>query len=268
MNGVAERAARAAGAVLGRGRATDVRHKGAIDLVTEMDLAAEEAVRAVLERETPGVPILGEEGGGELGGTCWIVDPLDGTTNFVHGFPAWSVSVAFQEAGRLEAGCVFDPIHDVAYTARRGAGAFANGDPIHVSPTSVLGDALLITGFPYDSPDRASFYLSFFGAFLTRAQGIRRTGSAALDLALLASGRADGFWEFRLHAWDVAAGALIVTEAGGRVSGMEGEPLVLDAGRIVASNGRLHAALVEVIRQVRPDPAAADRTGADPWASP
>ncbi|MBN1336390.1 MAG: inositol monophosphatase [Deltaproteobacteria bacterium] len=267
MKDVAERAARAAGEVLRRGRARQVRHKGAIDLVTEMDLAAEAAVREVLARETPGVPIFGEEGGGTLRSTCWIVDPLDGTTNFVHGFPAWSVSVAFLEDGHLEAGCVFDPLHDVAYTARRALGAFADGEPIRVSSTLALGEALLITGFPYDSPDRAPFYLSFFEAFLRRSQGVRRTGSAALDLALLASGRADGFWEFGLHAWDVAAGALIVAEAGGLATGMDGTPLVLDLGRIVASNGRLHEALLEVIRHVQEGQAARPRTGATPWDS-
>ncbi len=268
MNGVAERAARAAGEVLRRGQARDVRHKGAIDLVTEMDLAAEAAARAVLAREAPGVPIVGEEGGGALGSTCWIVDPLDGTTNFVHAFPAWSVSVALREGGRLEAGCVYDPLHDVAYSARRGGGATANGEPIRVSSTAALDEALLITGFPYDTPDRAPLYLAYFEAFLTRTQGIRRTGSAALDLALLASGRADGFWEFQLHAWDVAAGALIVEEAGGRATGMDGEPLVLDAGRIVASNGRLHEALLEVIRQVRTGLSTRGRMGAHTWESP
>ena len=268
MRDVAERAARAAGKVLRRSRAHDVRHKGAIDLVTEVDLAAEEAVRAVLEREAPGIPILAEEGGGDLGGTCWIVDPLDGTTNFVHGFPAFSVSVALQEGERLEAGCVYDPVHDVAYTARRGAGASANGEPIRVSPTGALSDALLITGFPYDSLDRAPFYLAFFEAFLRRSQGVRRTGSAALDLALVASGRADGFWEFRLHAWDVAAGALLVAEAGGLATGTDGGPLVLDAGRIVASNGLLHGALLEVIGRVYAGLPARSPAGAETWEPP
>ncbi len=257
MIALAEAAARASGAIMRRAHQDmarrQVRRKGAVDLVTETDLACERAICELLRRETPGVPILGEEGQGGLAApapTCWIVDPLDGTTNFVHGFPAFGVSVAYQEGGRVLAGCIYDPLRDECYTAQQGGGARCNGQRLRVSATPGLGEALLITGFGYDRQQRAAWYLSYVEAFLRRCQGLRRVGAAALDLAHLAAGQADGFWEYGLKAWDVAAGALLVREAGGRVTGTEGQVLDLQEGRILATNGRLHQPMLEVLAEV------------------
>lgn len=251
MIGVALAAARSAGEVIRARRFGDYRRKGAVDLVTDVDLAAEEAIRRVLARETPQIPVLAEEGGGaETARTRWIVDPLDGTTNFIHGYPVFCVSVALQLDGVLEAGCVYDPVHDSAYTAVRGRGAMQDDRPLAVSPAARLEDALLATGFPYDRRTRPGFYLGFVEAFLMRGQGIRRSGSAAMDLCQVAAGRVDGFWEFNLRPWDIAAGILLVEEAGGRTSGMDGSPADLDHGSIVATNGALHGDMLEVISAV------------------
>lgn len=225
-----------------------VDRKGAVDLVTEVDLAAEDAIRAALRERTPGVPVLAEEGGGAAAErTRWIVDPLDGTTNFVHGFPSFAVSVGLQVDGRLEAACIVDPLRDQTYDAARGRGARLDGRPLRVSAVDRLSDALLLTGFAYDRRERADFYLRYVKAFLESAQGLRRAGAAALDLCHIAAGRADGFWEFNLSPWDVAAGALIVEEAGGRVSDMTGAPLDLDRPRLLATNGRVHEAMIDVL---------------------
>lgn len=253
---IAEEAARAAGRIIaeaaGDGLApprlppsleggSAIRRKGAVDLVTRIDLACEEAIRGVLQRHTPEIPILGEEGGGAVGArTRWIVDPLDGTTNFVHGFPAYAVSIGLQVDGVLEAACIFDPLRQHAYTAERGQGAFCGGRRLRVSETAKLSDALLLTGFAYDRRERAAFYLRFVKLFLEKGRGLRRAGAAALDLAHVACGRADGFWEFGLSPWDVAAGTLLVEEAGGRVTDMALGPLALDAPRLLATNGRIH----------------------------
>lgn len=245
---VAEAAARAAGAII-RARAPErVQHKGAVDLVTEVDLAAEDAIRALLSRETPDIPILAEEGGGAReASTRWIVDPLDGTTNFVHGFPSYAVSIALELDGVLEAGCVFDAVAGQAYVAARGRGARCEGRPIRVSGTATLDEALLATGFAYDRRQRAAWYLSFVKVFLERSQGIRRAGSAAMDLVHVATGRLDGYWEFGLSPWDVAAGALLVTEAGGCATDVARGPLSLHTPRILATNGRIHDEMAALI---------------------
>lgn len=225
-----------------------IHRKGAVDLVTEVDLAAEEAIRTVLRSQTPGIPILAEEGGGAaVASTRWIVDPLDGTTNFVHGFPSYAVSVGLQVDGRLTAACIVDPLRDQTYSAALGHGATLDGERLRVSSVSRLGNALLLTGFAYDRQTRADFYLRFVKAFMEQSQGLRRAGAAALDLCHIAAGRADGFWEFNLSAWDVAAGVLIVEEAGGRVSDMSGAPLDLDRPRLLATNGRVHEAMMDVL---------------------
>lgn len=249
---IAEEAARAAAAVLEQARqaggARQVDHKGAVDLVTEVDTRAEQAVRAVLARRSPQVPVLAEEQGGAWGArTRWIVDPLDGTTNFVHGLPHYAVSVALEVDGALLAGCVLDPSRGELWSAARGRGATLNGSPIRVSAVSELSEALLATGFPYDRRTRAAEILRPVQAFLERCQGIRRAGAAALDLAWVAGGRLDGFWEEGLKPWDVAAGALLVQEAGGRVGQMEGGPLCLELPRMLASNGHVHAAMEQVL---------------------
>ena len=243
---IAELAARAAGRVVAEGArsAFQVRHKGAVDLVTEIDLRSEALIRAELERMMPGVPVLAEEGGGADGAALrWVVDPLDGTTNFVHGFPSYGVSIALEESGQVLAGCVFDPNFNVAYTAWRGGGAWCEGARLQVSPTDVLGEALLLTGFATDKRERADFYLRFVKHFLEQGQGIRRAGSAAIDLCHIAAGRADGYWEFGLSPWDVAAGALLVEEAGGIVSAMAGGPFRLDGREILAATPAIHAAM-------------------------
>lgn len=249
---VAERAARAAGGVIqAAARATDVRHKGAVDLVTEVDLAAEEALVTALAAETPGVPVLAEErGGASDASTRWIVDPLDGTTNFVHGFPCYCVSVALERDGAVIVGCVYDPLHDRAYTAFRGGGAWCGEERLRVSSTRTLDESLLLTGFPYDRRQRAAYYLRFVAAFLERSQGVRRDGSAALDLCHIAAGRADGYWEFNLQPWDVAAGALLVEEAGGVVSDVARIPLSLSRPRVLASNGHIHEEMAIIISEL------------------
>jgi myo-inositol-1(or 4)-monophosphatase len=175
---------------------------------------------------------------------------LDGTTNFVHGYPNVGVSIALQIDGRLEAACVIDVMRDEVFCAQAGAGATCNGAPIHVSTVSDIGQALFVTGFPYDRVERVDFYLPYFRAFLVAGHGVRRGGAAALDLAMIAAGRADGFWEFGLSPWDVAAGALLIEEAGGAITGLEGEGLRLDAGRTLASNGRLQSAMSALIAKV------------------
>jgi myo-inositol-1(or 4)-monophosphatase len=244
---IAEAAARAGGAIV-RAAAQDgprrVSHKAAVDLVTEVDLAAEAAIVALLAARSPGVPVHAEEGGGAEGArTRWVVDPLDGTTNFVHGLPIYAVSVGLQVDGQVVAGCVYDPVRDRAFTASRGRGARCEGAPIAVSTVAGLDGALLATGFPTDRRERAEYYLGFVARALRAGQGIRRGGSAATDLCWVASGCTDGFFELGLHAWDVAAGSLLVEEAGGRVSDLALGPLDLDRPRLLATNGRIHDAL-------------------------
>ena len=223
----------------------------ALDLVTDTDRASEEAILDVLRSAFPGHAIVAEESGAHGSGEeRWLVDPLDGTTNFAHGYPQVSISIAFQRSGRTELGLVLDPLREECFFARRGAGATLDGTPIRVSAAPGLDASLLATGFPYDRRKYADFYLSYFKAFMLRTRGLRRAGSAALDLCFVAAGRVDGFWEWNLHAWDVAAGALIVEEAGGRVSDFHGAELDPFAGRILATNGRIHEAMLEVITSI------------------
>jgi myo-inositol-1(or 4)-monophosphatase len=243
-------AAQAAGVLLRDRSGLRVRHKGAVDLVTQVDLACEQAIREVLQRS--GIEILAEEGGGSRGLTRWIVDPLDGTTNFVHGFPSYCCSIALQAEGRLQVGVIYDPVHDRMFTAEAGSGAFCNGERLRVSDRDDLGQSLVASGFAYDRRERAADYLRFVKVFLEHAQGFRRAGAAAMDLAMVATGQLDGFWEFGLNAWDVAAGALLVQEAGGRVTDIEGGQLDIDSPRLLASNGRIHEAMRQLIGPLLP----------------
>ncbi len=246
-------AAQAAGSIIQDqgGSPLEIRHKGTIDLVTQVDLACEEAIRALLQERCPGVPILAEEGGGPWEAqTRWIVDPLDGTTNFVHGYPSYAVAVALQVDGELEASCIYDPLHDRTYSACRGGGASCNGEAIHVSETPTLIESLLITGFPYDRRERADYYLAYLRAFMIRSQGVRRMGAASMDFVAIATGVADGYWEIGLSPWDVAAGALLVQEAGGSVTDFDGGLLDLGSRRMVASNGFVHQEMGEVLREL------------------
>jgi myo-inositol-1(or 4)-monophosphatase len=261
---VALRAARAAGRIhLKRlSRITINRKSNSIDLVTEADRESEAAIIEVIHRAFPTHAILAEESGASAHPSDhrWIIDPLDGTTNFAHGYPQFCVSIAYERRGRVQFGVVFDALKRECFVAHRGQGARLNGKPIRVSATPNLCSALLCTGFAYDRRERRRFYLAFWEELMTRSQGIRRTGSAALDLADVAAGRTDGFWEFGLRAWDVAAGALIVEEARGRATNMDGSELDVAAANILATNARLHDELVEAIAQARPE---ADRRHAE-----
>ncbi|MEN8183926.1 MAG: inositol monophosphatase family protein [Myxococcota bacterium] len=246
--------AREAGALQRDRYETDLRvstKSSAVDLVTEVDQACEALLVERLERERPGDAILAEEGGGrDFAGAPWrwIIDPLDGTTNFAHGYPRFCVSLGIERQGVRHVGVVYDPLLDELYHAVQGGGAFLNGRRLQVSGERELGRSLLATGFAYDRRSADDNNLARFGAFLRSARALRRDGSAALDLCYVAAGRFDGFWELKLHAWDVAAGALIVEEAGGRTSDLEGNPLPRSGSEIVASNGHVHPAMLTVLR--------------------
>jgi myo-inositol-1(or 4)-monophosphatase len=250
---ICEQAARAAGAVLIdlAGRA-EVRKKGPADLVTEADLAAQRVVEKTVLGAFPDHCLLGEEDPPEQSGAAraefrWIVDPLDGTTNFVHGVPHYSVSLALERNGDLLTGAVYDPVHDACFTATAGEGAFLDGRPIRTSGVAELTEALAVVGFPPQAPRDAPDVLVFLEA-LTGCHAIRRTGSAALNLCYLAAGRFDVYWSFSTKVWDVAAGVLLVREAGGTVSGPDGRQFVLDSGHfLAAANGPLHAQLCRLV---------------------
>jgi myo-inositol-1(or 4)-monophosphatase len=242
-------AAKEAGEVLrkGFGWQHSVRYKGEVDLVTEVDEQAEQVIRKELLGTFPSYRMLAEEGG-ELAGeedARWIVDPLDGTTNYAHGLPFFCVSVALERCGRVVLGVVHDPMHEETFVAERGGGATLNGEPIKVSDTEELIRALIATGFPYDRAEMPEA-LELFGRFAATTQGMRRLGSAALDLCYVASGRLDGYYERGIWAWDIAAGNLILEEAGGKVTNYRGGILDLEGREIVASNGALHPAMTEL----------------------
>ncbi len=228
-----------------------VEHKGAVNLVTEADLAAEEWIVARIRREYPSHAILAEEKHNREteAEVRWIIDPLDGTTNYAHGYPAFSVSIGLEAGGILEWGAVFDPVRDELFTGRRGCGAFCNGAPLRVSSVPSLDTSLLATGFPYDIRTDARTNLENFCAFAVRTQGIRRSGSAALDFCAVAGGRLDGFWEIKLNPWDCAAGYLIVREAGGTVTNFGGRFGSIYDREVVASNGRIHGEILAVLNE-------------------
>lgn len=251
--GVATEAVLRAGAVQLSllGRDIGVSHKGEIDLVTEADRKSEDAILDLVRARCPGHDIVTEETALERTGSPWVwfVDPLDGTTNFAHGYPFFCSSVAVACEGRVEAGAVFDPVKQELFTARRGEGAFLNGRRLHVSSSAVLLRSLLVTGFPYDLRQDPAAALRLFNRVMGHVRAVRRDGAAALDLCYVAAGRADAFWEERLRPWDVMAGSLLVEEAGGRVSRFDGSPLGLRSDQVVASNGALHEALLAVLAE-------------------
>lgn len=247
-------AARAGARVVREHPCRGVSYKGAVDLVTEVDVACEEAIRRTLERATPGVPVLAEEGGGAWSGaTRWIVDPVDGTTNFVHGFPFYCVSIGLEDGGRIVAGVVYDLVRDRLYRASRGGGAWLDDRRLQVSTCADLDRALVASGFAYDRRERAALYLRFVQRMLERSQGFRRTGSAAMDLTLVATGQLDGYWEFNLKPWDVAAGWLLVEEAGGRVTDVAGGPVDLARPHALATNGRIHDQMLAAFADLLPE---------------
>jgi len=236
------------------GRDIQVNKKGAIDLVTEVDVAVERMFRALVAERFPDHHVLAEElGGAETvpPGPCWIFDPIDGTTNYAHGVPIFCASLALEIDGVPEVAAVYDPNRKELFTAERGGGAFLNGQPIRVSSAATLVDALLVTGFPYDVHARLDEIVGLFAAFVGRARAVRRLGSAAIDLCWVAAGRLDGFWESDLKPWDIAGGALIVVEAGGRVSGLDGSVFGSRGNQVLASNGLIHEAMLEVISAFR-----------------
>jgi myo-inositol-1(or 4)-monophosphatase len=245
----AEHAASAGGSIVAEhfGSAGNVREKAPGDWVSDVDTSSEAAVRASLERDWPSLPVFGEEGGGVRGDVGWLVDPLDGTANFLHGFPAVGVSVALVEHGVPVVGVVHAPLLGITYTAYRGSGAFSNGEPMTVSERDAER-AICATGFPFRAKaDRLDEYLPVFEAALRRFEDLRRAGSASLDLAWTAAGVFDGYFEQALGPWDVAAGALLVREAGGVVTDWSGDDRAwLTSGDIVAGSPALHAALLEL----------------------
>jgi myo-inositol-1(or 4)-monophosphatase len=227
----------------------DIGKKGDIDLVTEVDLEVERMFRALIAGRFPDHAVLAEELGesGHDSRYRWVFDPLDGTTNYAHGFPMFCSSLALEIDGSLDVAAVFDPTRRELFTAERGQGARLNGRPMRVSQADALIDSLLCTGFPYDVHGTLDEIVGLFAAFVGRARAVRRLGSAAIDLCYVAAGRIDGFWEQRLQPWDIAAGALLVEEAGGRVSTYDGSPFDPRAGRVVASNGRIHDDMLATI---------------------
>ena len=246
--------ARGAGAILleGYGRIHAPERKGRIDLVTDYDRRSEAFVLGEIGRRFPEHAVLAEESGAHSGsGTRWVVDPLDGTTNFAHNYPFFGVSIGVEADGALVAGAVFDPVRDEMFAAALGSGATRNGEPMRVSGIARVEDALLVTGFPYDVREHPERSIPLFQAFLSRAQGIRRDGSAALNMAYLACGRFDGFWELDLSPWDMAAGTLLVREAGGTVTRFDGNDFRIDGRQILASNGRVHAEMQDILTAAR-----------------
>ncbi len=234
------------------GRALQITNKGDIDLVTEADLAAERLIIERIKSYHPRHGVLAEESGAsDLEGRPrseyqWIIDPLDGTTNYAHGYPCFCVSVALEAKGELVIGVIYDPTRDELFAAERGGGATLNGRRIRVSETNDLNEALLCTGYPYDVRGRDNFARHFTN-FILHSQGVRRDGSAALDLAYVACGRFDGFWEEGLRPWDVAAGAVLIQEAGGHVSRYDNTPFDIYAPPIMATNGLVHEAMMRVL---------------------
>lgn len=253
---IARRVAAEAAATLRGVRAADVRTKSdPRDLVTEWDPRIEDLIRARLAALTPAIPMVGEEGGGdEAAARRWLVDPIDGTVNFAHGLPMWSVSIGLVGPGGSEVGVVTAPALGWSFWARRGGGAWAERgagvERLGVSAITELGKALLVTGFPYDRATSPQNNFAEWEHFQRRAGACRRLGAASLDLCLVATGALDGYWERKLKAWDVAAGVLLVEEAGGRVTDTRGGPFVAERGDVVASNGAIHDMIVAELAEV------------------
>jgi myo-inositol-1(or 4)-monophosphatase len=235
---------------VGKVRSIEDKDTAGKNVVTEIDKKSEEMIVERVRREFPGDDFLGEEGGHrqtEGAEYRWVIDPLDGTTNYTHGFPVFCVSIGIEHAGVVEAGVIYDPNLDELFTAERGKGAALNGRPIRVSAIRTIARSLLVTGFPYDIEMNPDFAIERFVGALRLSQAVRRMGSAAIDLAYVACGRYEGFWEVGLSPWDIAAGALLVSEAGGRLSDFKGGPMSIYEKDIVASNTLVHDELIRAI---------------------
>ena len=255
MLGTAIEAAKQAGKFLKNhlGRARDIQRKAGQErnLVTEIDKQSEQIIIGTIKRRYPAHDILAEESGSKEGKRSrykWVIDPLDGTTNFTHGLPVYCVSIAAEYDGELVLGVIYDPNFDELFTAEKGKGAFLNGRRISSSKTPLLKESLLVTGFPYNVAENPGHAVEHFVHFLMNAQAVRRMGSAAIDLAYVAAGRYDGFWEVALNPWDVAAGALLVLESGGSITDFSGNPFSIYKKEVLASNGLVHPQMVELLK--------------------
>lgn len=229
----------------------NIRHKGEINLVTDVDLACQARMIEMIKEHFPEDEIIAEEKDnlyGQQGKNRWIIDPLDGTTNYAHGYPFFATSIGYESKGEVIAGVVYNPIFEELFFARKDEGAFLNGQPLNVSKTAVVKQSLLSTGFPYDINTSPDNNLNHWSNFLFRAQAVRRDGSAALNLCYVAAGRFDGFWEIKLHPWDLAAGCLMVAEAGGLVTGLTGEDFDLYKGDLCASNSIVHQEMIGILK--------------------
>ncbi len=249
-----ERLARQAGEILRRGyeHKHQIDYKGSIDLVTEVDRQSEDLLLSEIQRLFPGQQIVSEEVGVVPGSVVdqWFIDPLDGTVNYAHGIPIFSVSIAYAHAGEVKLGVVYDPMRDELFAAERGAGARLNGRRIQVSPTTELQRSLLVTGFPYNIRTTSQDNLANFGRFSKLTQGVRRLGSAAIDLCYVAAGRFDGYWEHSLSQWDIAAGGLIAAEAGATVTTMTGGADILTPPcSLIAAPPPIHASILKIINE-------------------
>jgi myo-inositol-1(or 4)-monophosphatase len=265
---VMDKAARRAGRDLSRDfgevEQLQVSRKGAADFVSAADRRAEETLHYELMRARPDFGFLGEEGGKKEAGDGvhrWIVDPLDGTTNFLHGLPHFAISIALEERGQIVAGIVYEPLSDDIYWAERNTGAFLNDTRLRVSARQHLSESLIATGTPFLGHGDPERYLATLAAVMPEVAGIRRLGAASLDLAYVAAGRCEGYWEFGTKIWDIAAGVLIVREAGGFVSGPDGRDTALASGDIVAANDRIHDPLRRLLRAADPGPSAPANPG-------
>ena len=234
------------------GKIIEINEKGSFtNLVTNVDRGSEVMIKEFIAKNFPEHGILAEESGASLplSEYKWIIDPLDGTTNFTHAFPVYCVSIGVERKGEVVAGAVYDPNFDEIFSAEKGSGSFLNGRRLKVTLSNTLERSMLATGFPYDIKHNPFNCIQHFEAFLTRAQAVRRLGSAALDICYVAAGRLDGFWEVNLHPWDTAAAALIANEAGAKVTGFHGEKYSIYQRDIVLSNGLIHDEMIEVLRQ-------------------
>ncbi|MDR2861819.1 MAG: inositol monophosphatase [Syntrophobacterales bacterium] len=231
----------------------DIEYKGRINLVTEADHASEALIMAEIQSRYPHHDILTEESAAITRGSdfCWVIDPLDGTTNYAHGYPVFCVSVALAKKGEVCFGAVYNPMLDEMFYGERGNGAFLNGKQIHVSATADMLKSLLATGFPYDIRDSRENNMNYFYAMATEVQAVRRAGAAALDMAYVAAGRFDGFWELKLMPWDTAAAWLLIEEAEGVVTDLYGKPFHLQSPHALASNGHIHEGMINILSQAR-----------------